>query len=55
MIDEIARNIERCDKILARLMRMSDSDGNQANTWLLIGEIENKIIELKMLYGQIMP
>jgi len=53
MSKEIVKNIERCDKLLDRLTRLSDSDANQANTWLLIEEITNKTMELKSLYLQI--
>ena len=55
MNEEIAKNIERCDKLLDRLARLSDSDANQANTWLLIEEMTNKTMELKSLYKQVIP
>ena len=53
MNEEIEKNIERCEKLLDTLAKLSDSEANEANTWLLIGEIETKTMELKQLYRQI--
>ena len=52
---EIQKNIALCDEILDRFAQLSDSDANESNTWLAIGELESQTIELKMRYKQIMP
>lgn len=49
----VDENIELCDEIQDKLAKLSDSDSNKPNTWLLVGELETKVIELKLLYKQI--
>ena len=53
MREEIEKNLKICDEILDKLARLSDSDANESNTWLQIGDIETDIMELKKLYRQI--
>jgi len=53
MNEEIEKNIALCDEILDRFAKLSDSDANESNTWLLLGEITNQAEQLKILYTQI--
>ena len=50
---EIEENLKLCDEILDRFAKLSDSDANSSNTWLLIEELEAGAMELKRLYKQI--
>ena len=52
-MSEIDKNRDKCDNILDRLAELSDSDTNDSATWLLIGDIETQIMELKIRYAQI--
>jgi len=51
----IEENIKICDEILDRFAKLSDSEENETNTWLLIGDLETQTMELKKLYKQIIP
>ena len=53
MIEEIGKNIALCDEILDRFAQLSDSEANESNTWLALGELESGTMGLKMLYKQI--
>jgi len=53
MNKEIEKNIDICNEILERFARLSDSEGNERNTWLKIGVLETQTTELKELYWQI--
>jgi len=53
MNEEIEKNLALCDEILDRFAKLSDSDANHRDTWLLLGEITNQAEQLKILYMQI--
>ena len=53
MNDEIEKNIALCDEILDKFAKLSDSDANESNTWLAIGDLESQTMHLKHLYKQI--
>lgn len=55
MSGEIEENLKLCDEILDRFAKLSDSDANEQNTWLALGELESQTIALKTLYKQIIP
>lgn len=55
MKDEIEENLRTCDEILNMFAKLSDSDVNEANTWLAIEQLENKTIDLKLMYKQQIP
>ena len=50
---EIEENIKLCDEILDKLAELDDSDANESNTWLALGDLENRTMVLKTLYKQI--
>lgn len=52
-MSEIEENRQKCDELLDTLAKLSDSDTNDTATWLLIGDSETNIMELKTLYAQI--
>jgi len=54
-MNAIEENIKICDEILDRFAKLSDSEENETNTWLLIGDLETQTMELKKLYKQIIP
>jgi len=55
MSAEIEENLKLCDEILDRLAKLNDSDANESNTWLALGDLENDTMALKILYQQIIP
>lgn len=53
MTHEIQENLDLCDEILDRFSKLSDSDSNEQNTWLLISDLETRTLGLKQLYEQV--
>jgi hypothetical protein len=51
--EEIENNITICDDILDLFAKLSDSDANEQDSWLLLGDLTSQTSELKMIYRQI--